>query len=264
MGERILRLGGNTFQFFTKNPKGRVPVKVPEPEDVAALCRIIRENGMCPPLAHAPYTYNPCSKDEGVRNYSRDSMRKELEFLENIDGAMYNFHPGCHVGQGVEQGIAYIAEMLNAILWPEMKTRVLLETMAGKGTEIGRNFEELRAIIDCIRPEVRDKVGICFDTCHVHDGGYPLAEDPDAVFCEFDRIVGMERLCAVHLNDSMNPKGAAKDRHEKIGEGLIGLSAIERIINHPVLREIPFYLETPNDPEGYGREIALLKTIRQN
>jgi len=264
MGERILSVEGNTFQFFTKNPKGRVPVKTPEPEDVEALCAIIRENGMRPPLAHAPYTYNPCSKDEGVRSYSRDSMRRELEFLENIEGSLYNFHPGCHVGQGVEQGISYIAEMLNAILWPEMKTTVLLETMAGKGTEIGRSFEELREIIDRIRPEVRDKVGVCFDTCHVHDGGYPLAEDPDRVLGEFDRVVGLERLHAVHLNDSKNPMGSAKDRHELIGKGFLGLEAIGRIINHPMLKNVPFYLETPNDLAGYGQEIALLKTLRKN
>lgn len=263
MGERILSVGGNTFQFFTKNPKGKAPVKTPDPEDVAALCEIIKANGMRPPLAHAPYTYNPCSKDEAVRNYSRDSMRRELEFLENIEGSLYNFHPGCHVGQGVEQGISYIADMLNAILWPEMKTTVLLETMAGKGTEMGRSFEELREVIDHIRPEVRHKVGVCFDTCHVHDGGYPLAADPDGVLKEFDRVVGIQRLHAVHLNDSKNPMGSAKDRHEKIGEGFIGMEAITKIINHPMLRDIPFYLETPNELEGYGREIALLKEVHE-
>ncbi len=261
MGERILSLGGTTFQFFTKNPRGRTPVKVPEPEDVAALCRIVRENGLLP-LAHAPYTYNPCSQNEPVREYSRDSMRRELEFLEVFDGALYNFHPGCHVGQGAEQGIAYIAEMLNAILWQGMRTTVLLETMAGKGTEMGRSFEELREIIDRVRPEVRDHVGVCLDTCHVHDGGYPIAEDTDGVMREFDRILGIDRLRAVHLNDSMNPMGAAKDRHAKIGEGYIGMAGITRIITHPMLRELPFYLETPNDLEGYGREIALLKQIR--
>jgi deoxyribonuclease-4 len=186
-------------------------------------------------------------------------MRRELEFLENIGGSLYNFHPGCHVGQGVEQGIAYIAEMLNAILWPEMQTTVLLETMAGKGTELGRRFEELREIIDQIRPEVRHKVGVCFDTCHVHDGGYPLAEDPDRVLREFDRIVGIERLYAVHLNDSKNPAGSAKDRHERIGEGFIGLDAISRMINHPLLRNVPFYLETPNELPGYAKEIAWLR-----
>ena len=263
MGERILSVGGNTFQFFTKNPRGKASVKPPEPEDVAALCRIIKENGMHPPLAHAPYTYNPCSKDESVRQYSRDSMRKELEFLESIEGSLYNFHPGCHVGQGVEQGIAYIADMLNAILWREMKTTVLLETMAGKGTELGRNFEELREIIDHINPEVRDKVGVCLDTCHVHDGGYKIAEDTDGVIAEFDRIVGLERLHAIHLNDSKNPMGSVKDRHEKIGEGYLGIDAITRIINHPKLRHVPFYLETPNELEGYGKEIALLKGLRK-
>ncbi|MBE6598805.1 MAG: deoxyribonuclease IV [Ruminococcaceae bacterium] len=262
MGERILSVGGRTFQFFAKNPKGRTPVKPPEPEDIEGLCRIIRENGLLPPLAHAPYTYNPASEKESVREYSRDSMRKELEFLEVFDGAMYNFHPGCHVGQGVEQGIAYISDMLNAILWPEMKTTVLLETMAGKGTEIGRNFEELRAVIDAVRPEVRDCVGVCLDTCHVHDGGYPIGEDTDGVLDEFDRVIGLHRLRAVHLNDSMNPMGAAKDRHAKIGEGYIGMVGIARIVNHPALRKLPFYLETPNDLLGYGKEIALLKNVR--
>ncbi len=263
MGERILCAGGNTFQFFTKNPKGRAPVKTPDPEDVAALCRLMKENGMRPPLAHAPYTYNPCSKDEGVRTYTRDSMRRELEFLENIEGSLYNFHPGCHVGQGVEQGIAYIADMLNGILWREMKTTVLLETMAGKGTELGRNFEELREIIDRIDPQVRDKVGVCFDTCHVHDGGYPLAVNPDGVLREFDRIIGIDRLRAVHLNDSKNPVGSVKDRHERIGEGFLGIDAISAIINHPMLRDVPFYLETPNELSGYAEEIAILKSLRR-
>ncbi len=261
MGERILSIGGNTFQYFTKNPRGRASVKTPDPEDVAALCRLIRENGMHPPLAHAPYTYNPCSKDESVREYSRDSMRKELEFLESIEGSLYNFHPGCHVGQGVEAGIAYISSMLNAILWPEMKTTVLLETMAGKGTELGRSFEELRAIIDQENPDVRDKVGVCLDTCHIHDAGYPIVEDLDGVVDEFDRVVGLRRLYAIHLNDSKNPKGAAKDRHEKIGEGYLGMDAITKIVNHPKLRHLPFYLETPNELEGYEREIALLKGV---
>ncbi len=262
MGERILSVGGRSFQFFTKNPKGRIPTKTPDPEDVEALCHIIRENGLLPPLAHAPYTYNPCSEREEVRDYSRDAMRKELEFLEAFDGALYNFHPGCHVGQGVERGIDYIAEMLNTILWREMKTTVLLETMAGKGTEIGRSFEELRAIIDRVSTEVRNKVGVCLDTCHVHDGGYPIGTDTDGVLQEFDRVIGLDRLRAVHLNDSMNPLGAAKDRHAKIGEGHIGLSGITQIITHPFLRDLPFYLETPNDLAGYGEEIALLKKVR--
>lgn len=262
MGEEVLSIGGNTFQFFPKNPRGRVSAKPVAPEDVEALCEIIRENGMHPPLAHAPYTYNPCSKDEGVRQYSRDSMKKELEFLESIEGSLYNFHPGCHVGQGVEQGVNYIAEMLNAVLWPEMKTTVLLETMAGKGTEIGRSFEELRMIIDRINPDVRDKVGVCLDTCHIHDGGYRIAEDVDGVVAEFDKIIGIERLHAIHLNESKNDIGSAKDRHAKIGEGLIGTENIAKIINHPMLRNLPFYLETPNELEGYEREIALLKELR--
>ncbi|MBE6617066.1 MAG: deoxyribonuclease IV [Ruminococcaceae bacterium] len=258
MGQRIINLGGNTFQYFTKNPKGRAQTKTPSPEDVSALRELILSRGMTMPLAHAPYTYNPCSKDEEVRRYSGESMHGELVFLENLPGSMYNFHPGCHVGQGVEQGVCYISDMLNRALWGGMHTTVLLETMAGKGTEIGRSFEELRMIIDRVDSGLRDNLGVCFDTCHVNDAGYDIVNDLDGVLLEFDRIVGIDRLRAVHLNDSMNPMGSHKDRHAKIGEGTIGLSAIKRIINHPALCDRPFYLETPNDEPGYGGEIALL------
>lgn len=258
MGQRIYNMGGNTFQFFTKNPKGRSSTKQPDPADVAALYTLIKERGMAMPLAHAPYTYNPSSKDEEVRRYSGESMHGELEFLENLPGSMYNFHPGCHVGQGVEMGVQYISSMLNRVMWNGMKTTVLLETMAGKGTEIGRSFEELRMIIDCVEPGLREHLGVCLDTCHVNDAGYDIAGDTDGVLREFDRIVGIDRLRAIHLNDSMNPLGSHKDRHAKIGEGSIGLEAVCRIINHPMLRGLPFYLETPNDEAGYAREIALL------
>ncbi len=259
MGKRALSIGGNTFQFFTKNPRGRSAGKPADPADVSALCELIKENGMHAPLAHAPYTYNPCSADRTVREYTTASMRGELEFLESIEGAMYNFHPGCHVGQGVEAGIEYISGMLGSIMWKDMKTKVLLETMAGKGTELGRNFEELAQIIEKTDGSVRDNLGVCLDTCHVHDGGYKIAEDPDGVIDEFDRVIGISRLRAIHLNDSKNPIGAAKDRHERLGLGHIPLDAMERLINHPKLQGIPFYLETPNELEGYAEEINLLK-----
>ena len=261
MGERILSMGGVTFQYFTKNPKGGRVNTPPDPDDVAALRQLIGERGMTMPLAHAPYTYNPCSQKEDVRQYSKDSMRNELEFLESLPGSLYNFHPGCHVGQGVEAGVAYIAELLNFVLWDGMKTTVLLETMAGKGTEIGRCFEELRQVIDRVDSGLAGSVGVCLDTCHVSDAGYDLVNDLDGVLREFDRVIGLDRLRAVHLNDSMNPCGSHKDRHAKIGEGFIGAEAIGRIVNHPCLRGLPFYLETPNDVEGYAKEIAWLKTV---
>ncbi len=263
MGQRMLAVGGNTFQYFTKNPKGGKVNKEADPEDVAALRQLLEEHGMGMPLAHAPYTYNPCSADEGVRTYSGDSMHGELQFLEQLPGSLYNFHPGCHVKQGVEAGVAMIADMLNRVLWQGMSTTVLLETMSGKGTEIGRSFEELRMILDRVDAGLRGYVGVCFDTCHVNDAGYDLVGNLDGVLREFDRIVGIDRLRAIHLNDSMNPRGSHKDRHAKIGEGSIGIEAIGRIIHHPVLRDRPFYLETPNDLDGYGCEIALLRQMRK-
>ncbi len=262
MGERIASVGGDTFQYFTKNPKGgNRNFKLPDPADVEALRTFLTETGRTMPLAHAPYTYNPCSEREEVRRYSVESMHDELLFLESLPGSLYNFHPGCHVGQGVDVGVAYIAELLDRVLWSGMHTTVLLETMAGKGTEIGRSFEELRQIIDRVDEGLRGNVGVCLDTCHVSDAGYDLVNDFDGVLREFDRVVGLDRLRAVHLNDSMNPPGSRKDRHARIGEGQIGLEAIARIINHPSLRGLPFYLETPNELDGYAREIALLRGL---
>ncbi len=262
MGKRMASVGGNTFQFFTKNPKGGKVNKPADPEDVSALVTFLADNGYSMPLAHAPYTYNPCSADESVRDYSRQSMRSELEFLESLPGTMYNFHPGCHVKQGVETGIAYISDMLSEVLWSGMKTTVLLETMAGKGTEIGRSFEELAMIIDRVPSSLADNLGVCLDTCHVNDAGYDLT-DLDSLLGEFDRIIGHERLRAIHLNDSVNERGSHKDRHAKIGEGTIGLDTITEIINHPKLASLPFYLETPNDLDGYASEIELLKKRRR-
>ncbi len=263
MGERILSLGGNTFQYFTKNPRGRMQTKQPSDEDVSGLLALIKENNMAMPLAHAPYTYNPCSDKEDVRLYSCESMHNELVFLEKLPGSLYNFHPGCHVGQGVDVGIKYISDMLNNAMWTGMKTTVLLETMSGKGSEIGARFEELRQIIDSVDEGLRDNIGVCLDTCHVNDGGYDIVGDLDGVLREFDTVVGIDRLRAVHLNDSMNPFSSHKDRHAKIGEGHIGKDALVRVINHPSICDRPFYLETPNDEEGYAREIALLKSERK-
>ncbi len=266
MGEQILAMGGNTFQYFTKNPRGRSSSKPPEPEDVEGLCRLILEGKIHSPLAHAPYTYNPCSADEGVRQYSMESMHRELEFLEAIPGSMYNFHPGCHVGQGAEAGIRMVGEMLNRILWPEMQTMVLVETMAGKGTELGRSFEEIRQILDQVDPALASHVGVCLDTCHVQDGGYKLEAEEDGtsnvekVLAQFDAIVGLDRLHAIHMNDTKNPCGTRKDRHDKLGEGYIGPEAFKELLNHPKLRHLPFYLETPNELDGYTREIAMAKS----
>lgn len=263
MGREALKIGADTFQYFTKNPRGSRS-KAPSDSDVAALVKLLDDNKFAPPLAHAPYTYNPCSKDEGIRRYTAQAMAQELEFLERIPGSLYNFHPGCHVGQGAEAGISYTAQLLNTILKPEQSTVVLLETMAGKGSEIGASFEELAAIIKAVNENVRDKVGVCLDTCHVHDGGYAIAEDPDSVFEEFDRVIGLPRLRAIHINDSKNPRGAHKDRHEKIGEGFIGMEGFRKIVNCEAIRSLPFYLETPNDLDGYAKEIALLRSARKD
>ncbi len=268
MGQQILSMGGNTFQYFTKNPRGRFSTKAPDPADLEGLNAMIREGKLFPPLAHAPYTYNPCSADEGVRSYTAESMEKELRFLETIPGSLYNFHPGCHVGQGPEAGIRMVGEMLNKILWPEMGTTVLLETMCGKGTELARNFKEMRALLDQVDPGLSSHVGVCLDTCHIHDGGYRLEPEEgvshvNRVIEEFDKIVGLDRLHAIHLNDSKNPCGTRKDRHDKLGEGYIGPEALCEIVNHPSLRHLPFYLETPNEIEGYIKEIAQVHGWRQ-
>lgn len=256
MGKDALKIGANTFQFFTRNPRGS-KAKAIDPEDIANYLDLAQTHRFQVLLAHAPYTLNACSADEKVREFARMTMADDLERMAYLPGNMYNFHPGSHVGQGTEQGIRQIAGLLNELLQPEQQTTVLLETMSGKGTEIGRNFEELREIID--RVECQDQIGVCLDTCHVHDGGYDIVHDLDGVLTEFDRIIGLKRLKAIHLNDSMNPQGSHKDRHAKIGEGEIGLEALVRVINHPALRELPFYLETPNELDGYGQEIALLR-----
>lgn len=257
MGKEAKKIDGGTFQFFTRNPRGG-KAKELDPEDVKAFLDFAEQNSIAPILAHAPYTLNGCSADEGIRTFARNTMEDDLRRMEFTPGNLYNFHPGSHVKQGVETGIAYISDMLNQILKPEQTTTVLLETMAGKGSEVGRNFEELREILD--RVELNEKIGVCLDTCHVWDAGYDIANHLDEVLTEFDRVIGLSRLKAIHLNDSQNPLGARKDRHARIGEGHIGLEALVRVINHPALRNLPFYLETPNDLDGYAREIALLKS----
>lgn len=253
------RIGATTFQFFTRNPRGS-SVKALDLEDIREFLKRKEEKGLGTLVAHAPYTLNACSADEKVREFARNTMADDLARLEHTPGNVYNFHPGSHVKQGTETGIRLIAETLNAILKPEQSTIVLLEIMAGKGSEVGSRFEELREILD--RVELSEKMGVCLDTCHVWDGGYDIAGDLDGVLTEFDRIVGLSRLKAVHLNDSMNPLGARKDRHARIGEGHIGLDALVRVVNHPALRDLPFCLETPNDLEGYKREIGLLRSLR--
>lgn len=258
MGKEALSIGADTFQFFTRNPRGgsAKPLNVP---DMEALGALMAEHGFAKIIAHAPYTLNACAADANLRTFARETMADDLARLEHLPGNYYNFHPGSHVRQGAERGIALIAETLNAVLRPQQHTIVLLETMAGKGSEVGRSFEELRAILD--RVELRDHVGVCLDTCHVWDGGYDIAGNLDGVLAEFDRVLGVERLKAVHLNDSMNPLGAHKDRHARIGEGCIGTAALSAVTNHPLLRTLPFCLETPNDLPGYAGEITLLRSM---
>ena len=256
MGRQALELGADTFQFFTRNPRGS-RAKALDPADAAALAALLAERRFAPIIAHAPYTLNLCSAEEKNRVFARETMADDLRRMEHLPGQLYNFHPGSHVGQGTEAGIARIADGLNAILTAEQSTTVLLETMAGKGSEVGSRFQELREILD--RVELSDKMGVCLDTCHVSDAGYDIVRDLDGVLTEFDRVIGLERLKAVHLNDSLNPCGAHKDRHARIGEGCLGLEALARVVKHPALRELPFCLETPNDLSGYAREIALMR-----
>ncbi len=256
MGKDAVKINANTFQFFTRNPRGG-NAKAIVPSDVEAYLAFAAEHKITRILAHAPYTLNACSADKNLREFARATMADDLARMEYTPGNCYNFHPGSHVKQGVETGISYIADMLNAILKPEQTTTVLLETMAGKGSEVGRSFEELREILD--RVTLSDHMGICLDTCHVWDGGYDIVNHLDEVLTEFDRIIGLSRLKAIHLNDSLNPLGAHKDRHARIGEGHIGKEALIRIINHPALQNLPFYLETPNELDGYAAEIALLR-----
>lgn len=258
MGMEALKIGGNTFQFFTRNPRGSKAKAINE-EDVAEFLKLAKEDNFVKILGHAPYTLNACSADENTRIFAKEVMEDDLARMEYIPNNFYNFHPGSHVKQGVEVGIKYISDMLNEVLKPDQTTTVLLETMAGKGSEIGRTFEELREILN--RVELSDKMGVCMDTCHVHDAGYDIVSDLDGVLEKFDKVIGLNRLCAIHLNDSMNTLESHKDRHAKIGEGFIGLEAITNIINHPKLKNIPFFLETPNELDGYAREIALLKSV---
>ena len=258
MLKQALEIGANTFQFFTRNPRGGSAKAIDE-KDVETFLKLMKENNFSVILAHAPYTLNCCSAKPETREFALNTFADDLKRMEYTPNQLYNFHPGSHVGQGVDVGIEQIVEVLNQVLFEDMTTTVLLETMAGKGSEIGRNFEELRAIID--RVELSDKLGVCLDTCHVHEGGYDIVNQLDSVLEEFDRVVGIERLKAIHLNDSKNPIAAHKDRHEKIGDGYIGLDAMQRIINHPLLKNLPFYLETPNEPDGYAKEIALLRSL---
>ena len=258
MGKEALKIGADTFQFFTRNPRGGA-AKALDTEDASRLQALLETNSFAPLVAHAPYTLNPCAASEDLRQFAQQTMADDLARLEHLPGNYYNFHPGSHVKQGAEAGIARIAEVLDRVLWPECQTTVLLETMAGKGTEVGRSFEELRAIIDQV--ELGDRLGVCLDTCHVYDAGYDIVNDLDGVLEQFDRVLGIGRLRAIHLNDSKNPFGSHKDRHETIGNGTIGLEAMERVINHPQLKHLPFCLETPNDLAGYGREITLLRQL---
>lgn len=258
MGKEAVKIGANTFQFFTRNPRGSKAKEIDE-KDVAAFLEFSREHGIGQILAHAPYTLNPCSKDEKTREFALLTMEDDLKRMEYIPGNCYNFHPGSHVGQGSQEGIRMIADTLNQILKEEQRTTVLLETMAGKGTEVGRSFEELQAILEKV--ELKDHMGVCLDTCHVYDAEYDIVEHLDEVLETFDQIIGLQKLKAIHMNDSKNPFGSHKDRHEKIGEGSLGLEAFRRIINHPSLKGVPIYLETPNELDGYAQEIALLKSM---
>ncbi len=256
MGKEAVNINANTFQFFTRNPRGG-NAKELNPADINAFLTYAEEHNICKILAHAPYTLNACAADAHLRDFARRTMEDDLRRMEFTPGNCYNFHPGSHVKQGAETGIAYIADMLNQILKPEQHTTVLLETMSGKGSEVGRSFEELREILD--RVNLSEHMGVCLDTCHVWDGGYDIVSHLDEVLHEFDQVIGLQRLKAVHLNDSLNPLGSHKDRHAKIGEGQIGKEALIRVINHPALRDLPFYLETPNDLDGYAAEISLLR-----
>lgn len=257
MGKAAVKLGANTFAFFTRNPRGG-KAKAIDPADIEKFLKESEENELGKLVAHAPYTMNLCAAKEDIRNYSLEMLADDMKRMEYTPGNYYNFHPGSHVGQGVEAGIDMIADALNSVLTKDQTTTVLLETMAGKGSEVGRTFEEIRAIIDKV--ELNDKLGVCLDTCHIWDGGYDIVNNLDGVLEEFDNVIGLERLKAVHFNDSMNECGAHKDRHEKIGQGKIGLEAMKRVALHPLLIGKPFILETPNDDAGYAEEIALFKS----
>lgn len=257
MGLQAVSIGADTLQFFTRNPRGGKAKSI-DPEDVQRFLTIMEENHFGKIVAHAPYTLNPCSRNPRVREFAHMVMQDDLARMEWTPGNYYNFHPGSHVGQGTEAGIQMISQMLNEILTPQQQTTVLLETMAGKGSEIGSRFEELAEIID--RVDIKEKIGVCLDTCHVYDAGYPLKENLDGVLEEFDRVIGLERLKVLHINDSQNPIGSRKDRHAKIGDGYLGMEGIGKVVCHPRLQGLPFILETPQEtPEGYGAEIAALR-----
>ncbi|MCI6431795.1 MAG: deoxyribonuclease IV [Oliverpabstia sp.] len=260
MGKEATEIGANTFQFFTRNPRGSKAKEIDE-KDVEKYHVFAKEHDISQILAHAPYTLNPCSKDAHTREFALMTMEDDLKRMEYVPGNCYNFHPGSHVGQGAEEGIKMIAETLNQILKKEQHTTVLLETMAGKGTEVGRSFEELRAILD--RVELKEHMGVCLDTCHVYDAGYDIVNHLDQVLDEFDSIIGLERLRAIHMNDSKNPFASHKDRHEKIGEGSLGVKTFETMVNHPKLQGIPIYLETPNELDGYAKEIKMLRELEK-
>lgn len=256
MGKTALSIGANTFQFFTRNPRGG-KAKAVDPQDAAALMKLAEEKNFGPLLAHAPYTMNPCAAEPRLLEFAEMVMTEDLQALEYLPGNLYNFHPGSHVKQGTEIGIEKIASMLNRVLFAEQHTTVLLETMAGKGSEVGRSFEELAAILDKV--QLQDKMGVCLDTCHIFDAGYDIVNSLDEVLTSFDKLIGLGRLKAIHLNDSLNTLGSRKDRHACIGAGNIGLEALTAVINHPVLKNLPFYLETPNELPGYAAEIKLLR-----
>ena len=256
MGKEALSIGANTFQFFTRNPRGGKAKDI-DAKDVNELLEIMKKNNFATILAHAPYTLNGCSADENTRKFAIEMMADDLVRMEYLPNNFYNFHPGSHVKQGVDIGIDFIAQMLNTVLKPEQTTTVLLETMAGKGTEIGRSFEEIAQIIEKV--ELKDHLGVCLDTCHIYDAGYDIVNDLDGVLEEFDKIIGIDKLKAIHLNDSKNPFNSHKDRHEKIGEGSLGLKALSHSINHPKLKHLPFFLETPNELDGYKNEIEILR-----
>lgn len=259
MYETALSIGANTFQFFTRNPRGGKAKDI-DKADIDEFLKLVNANdSFGTVLAHAPYTLNACSVKADVRTFALETFKDDIARMELIPNQLYNFHPGSHVGQGEEKGIEQIAEILNEVIFEDMTTTVLLETMAGKGSEIGKTFEELNEIIK--RVEQSDKVGVCLDTCHVHDGGYDIVNSLDEVLEHFDSVIGLDRLKALHLNDSKNPIGAHKDRHEKIGEGYIGLDAFEKVVNHPVLSTLPMFLETPNELDGYAKEIELLRSL---
>ena len=259
MAQTTVAIGGNTFQYFSRNPRGS-KARALDRDDIDRFNAFAEENGIYKILCHAPYTMNACSANPGLRDLAKEMMAEDLARLSYIPVAMYNFHPGSHTGQGTETGIDEIADVLNSVLSEDIKTPVLLETMAGKGSEIGGTFEELAMIIE--KTDLSHTLGVCLDTCHINDGGYDIVNDLDGVIEEFDHVIGLEKLYAVHLNDSMNPLGAHKDRHQKIGAGTLGTDTVKNIINHKKLRDLPFFLETPNELDGYAKEISLLKSLR--